>query len=422
MRHRLPALLALLALIAAACGGSDDDAESAEPADDAAAEEVVEDEPEPEPEPEEEPEPEPEEEPEPEPEPEPEEGPEPAFDFTVIEPIIGDYITENEMNGAAVTIVHRDLGIIYERFWGVYDENRISLLASSSKMVAAGVLMHLDDQGLLDVDAPIADLVEWGAGNPEITPAQLVSNSSGLQGLIDAVTVGAYPCQWDFTWTLQDCAAEIMTTELDDDAVMPPDTVFIYGGGQWQVAGAVAEVASGKSWAELIDEIYTQPCGLEVFGFDSHFGQIETAGFDHPPGFESNPDQLIGSANPNLEGGAYSNSRDYAALLLMHLRDGMCGDTQVLSTEALARMHGDRIGEVYGGSGGDANTGYGMGWWVDRESGRISDGGAFGSTPWLDLEDGYGVHILTESNNATSNALADLLYDLIDEQVAAGLG
>ena len=106
----------------------------------------------------------------------------------------------------------------------------------------------------------------------------------------------------------------------------------------------------------------------------------------------------------------------------MHLQDGRCGDTQILTPESLATMHADRIAEAYDGNAYSPGTGYGMGWWVDRASGRISDGGAFGSTPWLDLDDGYGVHLLTESNSGTSNQLAALLYDVIDDAIAVGVG
>ena len=178
----------------------------------------------------------------------------------------------------------------------------------------------------------------------------------------------------------------------------------------------MAEAAAGKTWAELIDEIYVQPCGLKTFGFNSHYLQIEGAGFNHPPGFDSNPGQLADTANPHID------LQQYARLLLMHLQDGRCGDTQILTSESLATMHADRIADAYDGDAYSPGTGYGMGWWVDRESGRISDGGAFGSTPWLDLADGYGVHLLTESNSGTSGELAGLLYDVIDDAVAAGVG
>ena len=94
---------------------------------------------------------------------------------------------------------------------------------------------------------------------------------------------------------------------------------------------------------------------------------------------------------------------------------------QVLSADALALAHGDRIGAVYGGDAWGSSTGYGLGWWVDRDTGHISDGGAFGSTPWLDLEDGYGVLVLTESDSGTSGTLADEIRDLVDSAIAAGV-
>ena len=59
-----------------------------------------------------------------------------------------------------------------------------------------------------------------------------------------------------------------------------------------------------------------------------------------------------------------------------------------------------------------------MGWWVDRETGRISDGGLYGTVPWLDLEDGYGAYLVVEADSLTGNALADLLYDVVEVAVA----
>lgn len=346
----------------------------------------------------------------------------PSFDFAEVDTAIGAFVERRDLNGAGFVVVHRDHGIVHHEHWGVFDEDRISLFASSSKMVTAGVLLHLDDQGLLDIDAPVAEVAEWGAGNPEITTAQLLSNSSGLVGLFPDPIFGPYLCQWISAGTLQDCAASIMTTTGDDDLVAAPDTEFRYGGAQWQVAGAVAEVVSGRSWQELIEEIYVEPCGLEVLGYNSHFDQIETDGFRHPPGFRSDPGQMVPSANPSMEAGLYSNTTDYAQLLLMHLRDGMCGANRVLSTDALARMHGDRIGEVYDGDAYSPDQGYGMGWWVARDTGYIQDGGAYGSVPWLDLADGYGALLLTESDNGTANELVAEIIDAVDAAVADAVG
>ncbi len=339
-----------------------------------------------------------------------------AYDFAAVAQVVQQFVDERGLHGAGLVIVHRDDGVIYEDYWGEFDKARISLVASSSKMITAGVLLRLQDDGLLDVDAPVADVVDWGEGNPEITPAQLISNSSGLVGLLPNPGYRPYVCQFIATGSLHDCAASIFTTTADDADIAPPDSEFRYGGAQWQVAGAVAEAASGKSWAQLVDEIYVKPCGLETLGYNNHFSQIGTRGFDYPLPFNSDPSTLKPTDNPNLEGGAYLTTGDYAKLLLMHLRGGMCGDNQVLSAAALDRLHDDRIDDAYDGSAGP-DTGYAMGWWVDREGGRIRDPGAYGAVPWLELEDGYGGYLVMEADAGTGLELAGQLYDLVETAV-----
>ena len=132
--------------------------------------------------------------------------------------------------------------------------------------------------------------------------------------------------------------------------------------------------------------------------------------------------------NPNLEGGAYTTTGAYGALLLMYLRDGRCGEHQVLSPGSVDRLVADRTlvvlekdhadGELAYGVG----TGYGMGWWIDRSTGWRSDGGAYGSMPWLDLADGYGAYLVLESTSGDGRDLADRLYDVIGAAVLAARG
>ena len=345
--------------------------------------------------------------------------PEPRlYDFAALGLIVQRFVDERGLNGAGLVIVQRDDGVIYEHYWGEFDHDRISLIASSSKMITAGVLLRLQDDGLLDIDAPVADVVEWGSGNPEITVAQLISNSSGLVGLLPDPKYRPYRCQFHPAGSIQDCAAAIFTTPDDDAGIAPPDAEFRYGGAQWQVAGAIAEAVSSKSWADLIDEIYVQPCGLETLGYNNQWSQIGASGFDYPRAFDGDPSTLEPTDNPNMEGGAYVTPGDYAKLLLMHLRGGMCDDNRVLSEAALERLHADRIDDAYGGSAG-ADTGYAMGWWVDRNNGRIRDPGAYGAVPWLDLDDGYGAYLVLEADSFTGAELAGLLYDPIELAVTS---
>ncbi len=344
----------------------------------------------------------------------------PEFDFSAAEAEVEAFLDEtDEVDGVGAIIVHRDYGVIYQRSFGAFTDDRISLIASASKMISAGVLLRLQDEELLDIDEPIIDVVGWGEHNPTLTPAQLVSNSSGLVSLTQNPAYAPYLCQYLARGTLEDCARTIFATDRDDDDIVEPDTQFNYGGGQWQLAGGVAEVVSGKSWAELIDEIYVEPCGLEVLAYNNHFTQLTSSSpFGYPDDFDGDPSVLMATDNPNIEGGAYSTIGDYGKLLLMHLRGGVCGDQRVLSEEAIRRMHTDRIFDAYGGSTDGGTGGYGLGWWLDRTEPDVTwDPGAYGAFPWIDESRGYAAYFQLEATSGLGAQLFGRTVDLINEAI-----
>lgn len=339
-------------------------------------------------------------------------------DLSAVTPLIDAFVDAHGLNGAGLVVVDAEEGIVGEYYTGEFAADRVSLVASSSKMVTAGVLMHLADQGLLDPDQPIAEYVPWAAGhNPQITVSQLLSNSSGLVGLGPVPEYGPYLCQFLPDREIEECATQIWTTPDDDTDIVPPDTEYRYGGAQWQVAGAVAETVSGTTWAELLDEVYIEPCGVESMGYTNHWTTFG-AGFNYPDGFDGDVDLLPVTDNPHMEGGMYITPPDYAELLLMHLRGGVCGDTQVLSPDALAAMHADRITTVYPG-GTQTGSGYGLGWWVYPEQHRIDDPGAFGSVPWLDLGNSLGGYLVIEADASLGMQLAQQLFQPVEAAVIA---
>lgn len=353
----------------------------------------------------------------PEPEAEAPEADEPAAEgFPGVTAVVEAFVEARGLEGAGLIVVHKDDGVLYEEYFGTFTADRISMIASASKMVSAGVLLRLQDDGLLDVNAPIEGVVDWAIGNPDITPAQLISNSSGLVGLGPDLLYAPYLCQWGVPNTLQECGEAVFSSSADDADQIPPDTEFRYGGAQWQVAGAVAEAVSGRTWGQLIEEIYVGPCEVNSLGYIS-LGAVPIGPEGYPVAFGGDPDSVTPSENPNVEGGAHINVSDYGKLLLMHLRGGTCGDEQVLSKASLDTMHADRISAAYDGNASAPDTGYGMGWWIDRETGRISDPGAWGAVPWLDLDDGYGAYLIIEDQSATGQALKGEIEDLVHEAV-----
>ena len=243
----------------------------------------------------------------------------------------------------------------------------------------------------------------WGDEKAPLTIAQMLSNSSGMVGLVDDPLYLPYICQYRHVGSLTGCAQKIYQAN-DADEIVPPDTRFRYGGGQWQLAGGIAEIASGKSWAQLIRETYIDPCGTTSLGYTNQFSGGARG---YPRSFDGNPANITVTDNPNIEGGGYITAADYGKILLMHLRGGLCGDTRVLSDSAVARMQEDRIGEVYDGvTNSELLQGYGLGWWIDRSHpGVVADIGLYGATPWLDTQRGYGAMILIEGNSTIGGQL-----------------
>ena len=318
--------------------------------------------------------------------------------------------------GASAVVVHKDLGTVHSKGFGQFAADRLYLIASSSKILSVGVLKRLEDQGKLDFAKPISEYLgaSWGAHKTDVSLAQLMSNSSGLPSLGEILVLSSNPsqelltqysahlCQYMATGSLSDCGKSIYQDDMPANN-RPPDQTFRYGGSQWQLAGAVAEVVSGKTWADLITETYVTPCGVPSVGFTNPYGQQGVSPLGYPS-FDADQKKLPVSQNPSIEGGGYSTAPDYAKLLLMHLRGGKCGDTTVLSAAAVAAMQKDRV-MAYGGmpniganaAGSSVFTGYGLGWWVSDTF--VADPGAYGAFPFLDVNRAYGAIIMLEVNN-----------------------
>ena len=161
--HRLLVLLAVVALLGGACSGSDDDASVDDASVDAAATDDAGSSSEPAPESDPETDTEPEPEPTTEPVPDPEQDV-PSFDFSAVDPLIETFVEDNGLNGAALVMVHRDFGIVDERFWG--SSMRTGFALASNSRWWPPVLLALDDAGQLDIGAPIADVLPFASDHP----------------------------------------------------------------------------------------------------------------------------------------------------------------------------------------------------------------------------------------------------------------
>jgi hypothetical protein len=134
----------------------------------------------------------------------------------------------------------------------------------------------------------------------------------------------------------------------------------------------MAEVADSQPWDDLFTARIAVPLGMTATDYEG----------------------LGVTDNPRIAGGARTNMHDYAAMLEMILRGGRNESGQiVLSPAAVDEILADqRMGlpavEVPDGAGA---AGYGLGVWRESFDARgnpirVSDPGAFGFTPWFEMD------------------------------------
>ena len=304
-----------------------------------------------------------------------------------------------KVNGLTL-MVARHGRIIYTRALGNQTPESVLPIASATKMPSGVVIMALVERGLINLDEPVATYLEgkidWPADKAAVTTRMLFNHTSGVS--VDA------PCLNNrATTTLKDCAQAIANQPLE---FTPPGSRFAYSGSSMQVAGYVAEVVSGKRWNDLFSEIVARPLGLRKFTYT-----------------ETN--------NPRIAGGASSDVGDYTRILQTVLAGGVWQGQRVLSPATVALMLTDQVAGIpkLRSPGGTTLTGYSFGWWhsdpafLTRQPApqtrgpELSDQGAFGCTPWIDLGLNYSAILLIRDRRSTGTAIWDQIRPLIVEQI-----
>ncbi|MEP5837521.1 MAG: serine hydrolase domain-containing protein [Marinobacter sp.] len=340
-------------------------------------------------------------------------------DFTEADAWMENFVaTEEAFPGGSYVVVDREGGVLHKAAFGNLEEDSLVLLASTSKVPSVTLLMALhddDDNVNFEIDEPIASYLPWqGVWDPAITTEHLVSNRSGIPGLANLFLrpddYAPHLCQFLPLGTLQACAETLYTTPLPGLVSTPANTAFDYGGSQWHLSGAVAEITGGGTLNQLWDQYIGAPCGLEVTQIGNNLSLA--------PLWDGNAESLVGQDNANSEGGMMSSLDDYAKLLSLHLNDGLCGDNRVMSADSLAFMRIER-------TTAEADSwGYGMGWWLVEPDGGgpttlFLDPGFYGSVAWLDTEREYAAVVFFEeysgeSGSVGSGAVVEQFIPIVD--------
>lgn len=287
-------------------------------------------------------------------------------------------------------------------------------IGSITKTWTATLIMQLVDEGRLDLDAPVTDVLpELQLGDPElakqVTMRHLLTHSSGIDGDIFVDTGRG-----------DDCLERYVAGLGDARTNHPLGQTFSYCNTGYAIAGRVIEVLTGQTWDTALTARLIEPLGLDHTCTLPEEALLHRAAVGHvgTPGesLKVAPTWVLPrSAGP--AGLICSTAADLLAFARLHLTGGRGpDDAELVSARSIAAMqsHQADLPDVY--TLGDS---WGLGWirygWDDE---RLvgHDGGTIGQSAYLRLLPERGIAICLLTNGGHPHDLyRDLVGELVDE-------
>ncbi|MGQ0636597.1 MAG: serine hydrolase domain-containing protein [Planctomycetaceae bacterium] len=308
-------------------------------------------------------------------------------DFSALDVQIQCWVEGGYYEGASL-IIGRGAEVIHEKSFGRNSEDTVVFIASAGKWLSAATIATVVDEGKLSWDDTAAKwLPELKSANGRATLRQLLSHTGGYLDYQFADR------RFDSSQTLAESLPFILTFPKSAE----PGTRFEYSGLAMQVAGRMAELATGRNWDELFQQRIARPLGM----MSTRFTPVEND---------------IGYA-PMVGGSARSCARDYAKFLAMLANDGVFEGRRVLSSAAIREMESDQVRGARVEPGREFvekvrsakhNGIYGLGCWREELDARgqaalLSSPGWAGTYPWIDKSTGVWGVMVAHVNRAAAD-------------------
>lgn len=287
-------------------------------------------------------------------------------------------------------------------------------IGSISKVWTTTVAMQLVDEGLIDLDAPIVEVLpDLKLADPDVTKQvtlrHLLTHTSGIDGDIFTDTGRGDDCLEKYVAGLEEAAQN-----------HPLGVTWSYCNSGFSLLGRVIEKLTGGTWDQAIRERLFIPLGLshtvtlpeEALLHDTAVGHVGEGAAEPVPASVWGLPRSLGPA-----GLVTSTASDVLAFARMHLAGGVSPDgTRVLSAASAAAMaaHHADLPDKY--TLGDS---WGLGWirYLWNGSRLIGhDGNTIGQATMLRLlpEQGLAVTVLTNGGN-TRDLYEDLYREIFAE-------
>ncbi|MEU6761863.1 serine hydrolase [Streptomyces sp. NPDC046853] len=293
-------------------------------------------------------------------------------------------------------------------------EDSLFQIGSITKVWTATLIMQLADEGKLDLETPVADILpELRLSDPDaaqrVTVRQLLTHTSGIDGDIFTDTGRGDDCVEAYVGQLGTAAQN-----------HPPGATFSYCNSGFVLAGRIVEKLTGMSWDSALKERLCTPLGL------THTVTLpeEALRFRTAMGHDAQGDQdpqpapvwcLPRSAGP--AGLINATAADVLAFARMHLAGGSTADeTRILSPQAASAMTEKQVDLPDVHSLGDS---WGLGWIRFDWDGHLvvgHDGNTIGQSAFLRLLPGQDLAVtLLTNGGATHDLYLELFREIFEE-------
>ncbi|MFE7120892.1 serine hydrolase, partial [Streptomyces sp. NPDC057654] len=296
-------------------------------------------------------------------------------------------------------------------------DDSVFQIGSITKVWTATLVMQLVDEGKLDLDAPLVDVLpELRLADPgvakQVTMRHLLTHTSGIDGDVFTDTGRGDDCLERYTELLEEAAQN-----------HPLGGTFSYCNSGFSLAGRVVEKLTGLTWDRALRERLFTPLGLtgavtlpeEALLLRAAVGHVAENGGDFAPATTWGLPRSAGPA-----GLITAATADVLAFARLHLTGGVGPDGErVLSAESAAAMAAHQADLPDRDTLGDS---WGLGWirfgW-DGQRLYGHDGNTIGQSAFLRVlpDQGIAVTLLTNGGNAR-----DLYQELFQEIFAEVAG
>lgn len=266
-----------------------------------------------------------------------------------------DRLEEAGFSGAV--LVAQNGEVIFKDGYGLADQNKnipitpatVFDTGSLSKQFTATAILHLEEQGKLQVTDTLANFFDdVPPDKADITLHQLLTHSSSLP---------SYVYQNDFTETSRQ---EAVALAFDAKLKFPPGTKYLYSDTGYGLLAAIIEIVSGQPFQAYLKEHLFNPVGMIHTGFynDPQWSEITVA-----HGYNKKKDFGSAATRPGPSWGLLGFGGVLTTIGDLYLWNTALENNLILAEKSTAKLFTPYIKE-----NNEDESYYGYGWAIEKSS------------------------------------------------------